>query len=139
MSIKIKLTDLVEAEPSLKALGDVQVFPAKVSFQVSRVIKKTRDEVRLWGEQRRKIVRELFAAIDGHPAKFKPHPQAPGELWVLTELLTLEEADAYDKALNDLGEAEISIEASTIKLADFGANAPLKPNWLSQLDWLIVE
>ena len=136
MTIAIKLSELMQSNASLLELGAMDTLPPKAAYQVSRVIRKTRDEARAWNDSRDAIARQLFK---DNPKALRPHPQMPGQIWIVTEALTLQEAEALDKALDELGDADVTIEATPMKLEALGAGTKLKPNLLADLSWLIVE
>jgi hypothetical protein len=142
MTITVTLQQLVDANQALMEMGELNNIPPKAAFAISRVIRKTRDEVRGWAEQRKRILSDLFPAPpkdSKEPVKVKPHPNVPGELYADPAALTIEDNQKIDAALDELGLATVTIEASTLKLAAFGEKAMLKPSWLASLHWLIEE
>lgn len=142
MTIKITLNELVNSNQALMEMGELTTMPAKTAFAIGIVIRRTRDEMRGWNDQRKRILNSLFpppAADSKEPVKLMPHPQVPGELWLNPGAITREESEKVNAALDELGTAEIEIETSKLKLAAFGDKVALKPSWLASLHWLIDE
>jgi hypothetical protein len=131
--MKIKLLDLINAQQALMELGALTGLPTQTSYRVSRVIRKTRDELRGFSEARHKLIKQTAGIV------FKNHPAVPGELWVEGDKSDPAALDAVDAEMKALGETEIDVDAHPMKLADFGDKVSLKPSWLADLHWLIVE
>lgn len=141
MAITIKLSELVAANGSLLELGKIATIPPKAAYQVAIAIRKTRDEIAAWTEQRRKIVRELFPEPppdSKDPPKVVPHPHVPGEVWVKWELLTEAESTKLNEAMDALGANQVEISMGPVKLEALGAETQLTPNLLADLYWLIA-
>lgn len=136
MTIALKLNDLVNSNQALLELGEALTLPAPAAFKIARVIRKSRDEVRGWTEQRTRIMRDLFK---DNPKALRPHPQSPGDVWLAGDQISMEQADALNALLTQLGDTEITIDAGKITMTELGEKTALKPNVLAALDWLIVE
>ena len=131
--MKIKLNDLISAQAALTEMGALAGLPTQTSYRIGRVIRKTRDELRGWSETRHKLIKEASGIV------FKPHPAVPGELWVDTEKCEPGALEALDTEIKALGEVEIEVDAAQMRLPDFGDKVSLKPSWLADLHWLIIE
>lgn len=131
--IKIKLLDLIGAQQALMEMGALIGMPTQTAYRIGRVIRKTRDELRGWSETRHKLIKEAKGIV------FRSHPSVPGELWVDTEKSEPPAILALDAEIQALGATEIEVDANFMKLGDFGDKVSLKPSWLADLHWLIVE
>lgn len=131
MTIKVKLGDLVASDGALRELGAMTGVPQKTAYRLARVIRKSADDVKLFNERRLEIMRET--------GKLEPHPGVPGQLWLDPRKITVEDSDRLSKGMKELEAVEVEIEAMPIKLSEFGERVDLRPNWLADLTWLIVE
>lgn len=130
MTIEVTLGDLVAANQSLLEIGEVNDIPPKASFRIARAIRKTRDELRGWNDARRKIMQES--------GKASTHPSIPSEIWIDPKNITPEETEALEAKMRELNATTVTVECNRVGLNDLGA-AKVKPKWLADLDWLIVE
>lgn len=129
MSVTIKLERLVASQVSLQQLGEIDAMPPAIAYRVSRAIRKCKDDVRAWADSRKKILKPHG----------KPHPQVPGELFLDLATTKPEVLDEIERQLEELASQEVTVDVTPMKMSDFGDKVKLKPNWLADLDWLIVE
>lgn len=130
MALKVKLKDLILSNNSLLELGELTEIPAGTGFRVARAIRKTRDELRGYHDSQMKILKDT--------GKATAHPAMPGAMWLDPAKVTPEELEAANAAVEALGEEMVEIAVNQIRLNEFG-QAKLKPTWLADLDWLIIE
>lgn len=130
MTIEVTLGALVAGNQSLLEMGELAEIPPPAGFRIARAIRKTREELRDWNEARRKIMKES--------GKAAPHPAVPSELWIDPKALNVDEAEALEARMQALNDTKITVDCNPIGLDELGA-AKVKPKWLADLDWLIVE
>lgn len=128
--ITVKLKELAAAQASLVQLGDLTNIPASTSFRIARAIRKAKSELTTFEDVRRRLIQASGVA--------EPHPGIPGALYIDPAKHPKEIEDA-DAKLAGAFDAEVEIDVNPVKLAEFGPEAKLKPNWLADLGWLIVE
>jgi hypothetical protein len=133
MTLKVTLGEIVQSQQSLTALGAIKNMPQSTLFRVGRAIRKSKDELRQWAEQRRDIM-----IVSG---KSDAHPQVPGEIWIDPAKVDAADIRALDQQIDALNKTEVEIECHPMKLSEFGekAMAEITPNMLADLGWLITE
>lgn len=130
MTIEVTLGEIVAANQSLLEMGELTDIPPSAAFRVARAIRKTRDELRDWNDARRKIMKDS--------GKAAPHPAVPSEIWIDPKTLSADEAEALEVKMQGLNATKVTVECNPIGLDELGT-AKVKPKWLADLDWLIVE
>lgn len=124
----MKLNVLIQSQVALANLLQLKL-PMKTAYKISKLISKIHPEVRLYEEQRVKLVKELGYEIEGKKDQYQVHD---------------ENVPQFQEKMNELGDVEVSIDFAPdkpfekIKLAELG-NSEIQAQDLFILQWLIEE
>lgn len=123
MTIKIKLGELVGAEPVLSELVK-EKLPFKTSYHIARLLKKANDDLKLFGERRNELVQK-YGLVDVANGGFSIKPGSPN--WA-----------AFEEAINEVVAVEITIDADTLPIEAMG-DLPWPVEKLFAIMWLFAE
>lgn len=128
--MKIKLKELVNAEPALDELAKEKV-KAVLSYKIASVTKKVKDILVPYHKVRIEKIEEC-----GDPIKDKEGKELGGFQ------LNLSDQKIMKKFMDDMEEVvkeEVDIEIPEIKMSEFPADVLLAPENITALLWLIKD
>jgi len=124
--IKLKVHQLKTAESTLKMLASKQL-PAKLAYQVAKIIRAADKELLAIEEARVSAVRKYGKEVQPNSPDEQPSLQVPPE-----------SIEAFTVEMQELFDSEIELNAYPIKVGDFG-NIELQPIQLLALESLLDE
>lgn len=107
--MKMKLSEILEHYKSMTNSGILdQTLPAKLSYAISRNVKKLEDEVKVYEDERKKLCERLAEKDDKGAAKMIE--KSGSMIYDLTD----EAAKTLSEELDDLTASEIEIDIHTV-------------------------
>ena len=122
--MKIKLSDLLNAQKALNTLGEAKGLKASTAFTIARNIRAINPELEAYNTQYKAIL-DQYALKDDK-----------GEVLIEDERITLTNAQKYTEEVNDLLEVEVDIAISPVNIDDL-EGADLTPIELMNIDFMI--
>lgn len=122
----MKLVEIINSEASLKKLLSTDL-PVKVAFKIAKLVNKINPDLKIYEEQRFKIIKELGEQTDKEK-----------DIWSVKP----ENFEKFKEELTKLSEIEVDLSFAPgkplekIKIEDLG-DIKLEPNDLVPLEWLI--
>jgi hypothetical protein len=117
--MKLKLYEIVNSEDALKELGSLKLS-AKLSYKISKNVKKIVDELREYNTLKNKLIVEKYGTQN-----------ESGNFQVMKENLP-----DFVKELNELLESEVDVDIYPVELDD---SIILSVDHMSALSWLFLE
>lgn len=114
--IKTTFAKLQLVAPSLRALGALKL-PVKAGYSVSKILRKTAEELELFDKQRIDLVKEHGSEVKDRPGIFSVHP---------------DQMEAFSTAMQPLLDTEVEIGAHPVRFEDLG-DVELEPAHLAAL------
>lgn len=123
----VKLSEIINSQQSLNVLLGTSL-PVKIAYQLSKLVNKIQPDLKIYDEQRMKLVKELGEQTD-----------AEKDLWTIKP----ENMVKYTEEMAKLLDVEVDINLfadkpfEKIKIEDLG-DINVEAKDLVSLDWLIV-
>jgi hypothetical protein len=130
--IKIKLGDLLVADQTLQALGDIDL-PARAAYDVAKMAKVIAPDVQIFNDKRNALVKEL--GEDREPTEAE---RANGATSSITAVKA-ENLDEYNRRVQELLDLDIEINLVGLDLSRFGDKFMLKPRQIFSLGALVKD
>ncbi|QNO14916.1 hypothetical protein HYG86_09090 [Alkalicella caledoniensis] len=123
--IEIRLGELKGILEGLQVLIEKEI-PIKVSYRISKMVKKVVEEYNLFEESRQKL-------LEKHGEK-----DEKGQLISKEGMVVFKDAEEFHKEFHSLSNTDIELDIKSLKLDDLG-NITLSPKTLLALDKVIKE
>ena len=121
-NMKVKLDQMLNSVEALAELTSTKL-PSKPAYRVARITNKIEAELKLFNEQRSKIVLELGTPSEENEDQFT---------------FTPENSIKFNEQISDLLNEEVEIDVPTISINELGS-AEIKPATMMILDWMLVD
>lgn len=128
----VKLKDIINSEHDLGKLLELKL-PVKIAYKLSKVVFKIQPELKIFNDQKFKLVKEL-----GEPAKDSVVINGEAQQWQVKP----ENMEKFIEEINKLTDIDVNLDFADgkplekIKIEDLG-EVSLEPRSLVNLAWLI--
>jgi hypothetical protein len=118
--MKVTVKQILEGQQSIAKLLD-KSLPAATAFRLGRLVSKVDAELKVFDDQRTKLVQEMGEDIGEGKFKIKD-----------------ENIDKFNAEMNTLMAIEIDIDVQQLSISEFGA-IEVTARDLLQIEWLVKE
>ena len=120
--MKVSIQKILEGQQIIASLLDKKL-PAATAFRLGRLVSKVDSELKLFDEQRMKIVQELGEELAEEPGKFK---------------IKEENVEKFNEETKALLDVEIEIDVKQLSASEFG-DVEISARELLAIEWLVKE